>query len=89
MKMSHNYIIKESIKEKSVSEIATIIKNNWANVHFAAIPYLDAMHGLNSVNEKYGLDDGKSIVMYFLSNARSWRGETARMVKKELNRRCK
>jgi len=31
------------------------------------------------------MDSGDSIVRYFLSNASTWRGETARRVKKELN----
>ena len=33
---------------------------------------------------KYFLDDWTSIVVYFLSNAQTWRGDVAREVKKEL-----
>jgi hypothetical protein len=39
---------------------------------------------LESVNDNYGWDSGKSIVLYFLGNASSWRGEVAREIKKEL-----
>jgi hypothetical protein len=35
-------------------------------------------------DEMYGYDTGKSVVLYFLSNATSWRGEVARRVKAEL-----
>jgi hypothetical protein len=42
------------------------------------------MQTLNSVNDNYGMDSGRSIVNYFLANAGTWRGETARRVKAEL-----
>jgi hypothetical protein len=58
-------------------------------VNFAAKPYLDAMSGMGDINGNYGWDSGKSIVAYFLSNASSWRGETAKRVKKELNQMLK
>jgi len=53
----------------TVSEIAREISADWANVNYAARPYLDAMARLDSVQDKYGYDDGKSIVLYFLANA--------------------
>lgn len=66
-------------------EIAADIRKDWgAKVNFAAKPYLDAMASLTSVNDNYGWDSGKSIVLYFLGNASSWRGETAKAIKKEL-----
>lgn len=70
---------------RSLSVIANEIRKDWSNVYFGAVPYLDAMSMLNSVNDKYIMDSGKSIVLYFLSNAGAWRGEVARNVKKELN----
>jgi hypothetical protein len=33
----------------------------------------------------YGLDSGDMIVRYFLANASTFRGESARRIKKELN----
>jgi hypothetical protein len=66
-------------------EVAEEIRKDWKNIYFGAKPYLDAMSCLESVNDNYGWDSGKSIVLYFLANASSWRGETARRIKKELN----
>ena len=68
----------------TVSEIAREISADWANVNYAARPYLDAMARLDSVQDKYGYDDGKSIVLYFLANAGAWRGDTARRIKSQL-----
>jgi hypothetical protein len=47
------------------------------------------MSTLHSIADQYGYDDGKSIVRYFLANATSFRGETAKVIKAELNRRLK
>jgi hypothetical protein len=65
-------------------EIAREIKSDWKKPYFGAVPYLDAMSTLNSINDNYIYDSGKSVVLYFLSNANTWRGETARRIKKEL-----
>ena len=69
---------------RTLSEIAREIRRDWKKVYFGAVPYLDAMGCLNSVNDNYGFDTAKSIVIYFLSNATTWRGETARRIKAEL-----
>jgi hypothetical protein len=42
------------------------------------------MSTMQSTKEKYGWDDGSSIVMYFLSNAATFRGEAAKRIKTEL-----
>lgn len=66
-------------------EIADEINAKWGSkVNYAAVPYLDAMRELGNVNDMYYLDTGKSIVLYFLANATSWRGEDARRIKAEL-----
>ena len=65
-------------------EIAADIRKTWPKVYFGAVPYLDAMGSLNSVNDNYGYDSAKSIILYFLSNANTWRGEDARRIKAEL-----
>lgn len=70
---------------RTLSEIASEIRKHWKPVNFGAVPYLQAMATLNKVSDNYGMDSGNSIVMYFLSNASTWRGEVARRVKKELN----
>ncbi len=65
-------------------EIAQEIEKDWTKVNFGARPYLDAMHSLTTINDHYLFDTGTSVVLYFLSNATSWRGETARRIKAEL-----
>jgi len=70
-------------------EIASEIKKDWNataknGIYFGAVPYLDAMSTLDSINDNYMFDSGKSVVIYFLSNATTWRGETAKRVKAEL-----
>jgi hypothetical protein len=64
--------------------IASEIRKDWKNVYFGAVPYLNAMSSLDSIEDNYILDSGKSVVLYFLNNATTWRGETARRVKAEL-----
>lgn len=64
--------------------IARDIRRAWPKVYFAAAPYLDAMAGLNSVNDKYMHDDGRGIVRYFLANAAQFKGDTAKALKAEL-----
>jgi hypothetical protein len=66
-------------------EIAVEIDKDWTKPYFDARPYLDALHSLDSINDRFGCDSARSIVAYFLANAQTWKGETARRVKKELN----
>lgn len=70
-------------------EIAKEIRRDWKNVYFGAKPYLDAMATLDSINDNYGFDSAKSIVLYFLGNAATWRGETAKRIKAELKAMAK
>ncbi len=71
---------------RTISEIASEIRKDWgAKIYFGAKPYIQAMQSLNSINDNYGMDSADSTIRYFLSNATTWRGETARRVKKELN----
>lgn len=74
---------------RPLSEIASEISEDWTKVYFGAVPYLEAMSSLTSINDNYGMDSGKSIVLYFLSNASTWRGDTARRIKAELNAMAK
>jgi hypothetical protein len=70
-------------------QIAAEIRRDWKKVNYAAKPYLDAMGSLDTINDNYGYDSGKSVVLYFLSNAASWRGEVAKRIKAELKNMCK
>ena len=69
---------------RTVREIAREIFADWKKVNYAALPYLEAMLQIENINDNYGADSGKNVVIYFLSNAASWRGENARRIKKEL-----
>jgi len=71
-------------ENRSIRAIALDIRQEWAKVNFAAKPYLDAMLELNSINDRYYEDSAKSVVLYFLSNASSFRGERAKVLKAEL-----
>lgn len=70
-------------------KIAHEIKMDWRNPNWEARPYLDAMATLTSINDNYMFDSAKNIVRYFLFNARYWRGEKAREIKKELKEMIK
>jgi hypothetical protein len=77
---------KAKVPVRSIEVIANEIRRDWGvKTNYAARPYLQAMYGLNSISDNYGCDSAKSIVAYFLSNASTWQGETARRIKKELN----
>jgi len=73
---------------RSLTVIAGEIRRDWSTaksgVYFGAVPYLQAMFDLDTIDDKYIEDSARSIVRYFLANANTWRGETARRVKKEL-----
>jgi hypothetical protein len=74
------------METRAIHTIAAEIEKTWqGKVNFAARPYLDAMHSLINVDDSFGLDPARSIIMYFLSNATTWRGDEARRIKKELN----
>ena len=71
-------------------EIAREIRRDWGSkVNFGAKPYLDAMGSLDKISDNYFYDSGESVVAYFLSNASTWRGDTARRVKAELKEMLK
>jgi hypothetical protein len=69
--------------------IAAEIRADWKKPYFGAVPYLSAMSTLSDIRDNYIYDSGKSIVLYFLANAGTWRGDTARRVKAELKEICK
>ena len=69
------------MKESRLYEIAEQIEKDWQKPYFGAVPYLQAMYSLKSIDDNFGLDSGRSIVIYFLANAQTWRGEKAREIK--------
>lgn len=72
------------METRTLQDIAREIRSDWKSPYFGAVPYLDALSSLGSVNDRFGYDSGRDMVIYFLSNATTWRGETARKVKAEL-----
>lgn len=77
-----------NIASLNIAQIASVIRQDWKNVSPHAKPYLDAMRHLYLMTDKFGMDDAKGIILYFLGNASTWRGDTAKLVKAELKRRC-
>jgi hypothetical protein len=77
------------LNQRSLSEITREIKKDWVKPNFAAVPYIEAMSCLDKVTDNYGMDNGKYIVNYFLCNAGTWRGETAKRIKAELKQMAK
>lgn len=74
-----------SDQPRTLRAIATEIRRDWGDkVYFGAFPYIEAMCSLESITDKYGMDDADDIVRRFLLNARTWTGPTAQRVKAEL-----
>lgn len=73
-----------SANARPLHVIAAEIRKDWTRPYFGAVPYLDALAQLDRITDSYGLDDAAGLVAYFLANAGTWRGETARRVKAEL-----
>ena len=70
--------------KRQVNTIANELLSIWNKPYFCAIPYLNAMLNLHTINDMYMYDDGKSIVRYFLSNASTFKGDDAKRLKLEL-----
>lgn len=69
---------------RPIYTIAREVQADWKNVWYGAVPYLRAMHQLNSINDNYYEDPAREVIRYFLSNASNWRGPVARQIKAEL-----
>jgi hypothetical protein len=78
-----------NVEALTLSDLAYIIAEDWDKPYFGADPYLDALKCVETMTDPYGADDGRTLVAYFLANAITWRGDTARIVKAELKRRLK
>jgi hypothetical protein len=77
------------LSKMKINELADIITRDWKNVNFAAKPYLEAMSSIVNIEDNFGEDKGRNVVMYFLINAQTWKGQVAREVKAELKKRVK
>ena len=74
---------------RMLSDIARDIRKDWKKPYFGAVPYLSAMSTLGGIGDTYGMDSGRSIVLYFLANAATWKGEKAKEIKTELKKLVK
>lgn len=72
------------MSNRSLAVIAKDIRTNWAKPNYAAVPYLDAMAKLDRISDRYYLDDARSIVLYFLGSAGTFKGPEAKRIKAEL-----
>jgi len=80
----------EALKSLSISSIAAIVRADWKNPYFGAVPYINSMLNIHThKDEGFGFDMPNEQVIYFLSNASTYKGEQAREIKKELKRRIK
>jgi hypothetical protein len=71
--------------KRTIGAIATEIAADWGGkVNYAAKPYLAAMRYLRDSDSKYGAEDSESVVVYFLSNASTYRTAKAKGLKAEL-----
>jgi len=77
---------KAAAQTRPIYEIAKDIMQDWKNVNYGAKPYLQAMLSLDKITDAFGDDSAKSIVNYFLSNARTWQGAKAKAIKTELKK---
>lgn len=71
---------------RPIHEIAGDIVAAWgpAKIYFGAKPYLLAMTELNGVDDAYGEDSARSVLLYFLANAQTFRGPVAKSLKAEI-----
>jgi hypothetical protein len=82
-------------KHRPLHVIAAEIRRDWTaqrtdrRVPVYADAYLRPMETLTSINDNYHMDTAYSIVLYFLANATTWRGEAAQKIKHELRMMCK
>ena len=74
--------------KRPICAIAADIQREWSKVgkgvNYAAKPYLQAMGTLVLISDTYGADSGRSIVLYFLANAQTFKGDKAKALKLEL-----
>ncbi len=72
-------------KPRAIFAIANDIITHWKKPYYGAVPYLKAMRQLDTMRDSYGQDSARSVIVHFLGNANTFRGEHARRIKKELN----
>ena len=76
---------KVNVPVRSLETIANEIQKDWKTMPEYARAHFRAFQFATDMSEMYGLDSVKWEVAYFLGSAQTWKGDTARRIKKELN----
>lgn len=79
--------VARDLKSHALHDLGRLCLGDWKRPYFGCVPYLEALCSLASIDDMYGADSARNIVVGFLANAASWKGDTARAVKAELKRR--
>lgn len=84
--MSTNQVASTPVRpgHRPLSTIAAEIQADWKNISPYAKQYLDAMRALSGIDDMFYFDSARSVVLYFLANASTWRGPEAKRIKAEL-----
>lgn len=69
---------------RKLSVIGKEIRKLWVKPYFGAVPYIDALASSEIDSGMYYCDSAQDIVLRFLCNANTWRGDDARRIKAEL-----
>lgn len=82
----HQQLVDEAkaAKPRPIFRIANEILEHWPKPFHAAIPYIKAMRDLTKITDHYGCESASTIIVYFLANSSTFRGEQARRLKDEL-----
>ena len=83
-------IISDMQREQREAQEAGKKAKNWRQKYYYFVEgYMNAMLSLDSIDDNYIMDSGRSVVAYALGNLTTWKGEKAREIKKELNKLLK
>ena len=74
----------DSVIFRPIHTIAAEILDDWKNPSVYAKPYIEVMLRLDSIRDTYIAEDARSVLLYFLNNAKGWRGSKARAIKDEI-----
>lgn len=73
------------IPVRTLKEIAREIRADWKpRIAGAALPAVDAMSTLNTLDDDYFGDSAVEVVSRFLAHRQTWRGPVAERIKAEL-----
>jgi len=61
-------------RKYTIRELATLIDLDWEKKDYQSLPHLNGMYKVDTLEDEIGLDDGYTAVLYFLVNAKGWKG---------------